>query len=371
MSLKTLIYKLIENTEGLSFADYMQLALYSPEYGYYSSGLAKFGPDGDFVTAPEISPLYGHTLANQCQQILQSLSDPILFEFGAGSGKLCVQLLQQLEASNSLPQKYLILEVSGELRRRQQTLIHAALPHLFDRVIWLDAWPTQAFNGVVIANEVMDAMPVHRFKLMEDAVYESYVGVDDAGNLLETYRLCSNPKLLQYVKRVLPNDLTTPYQSEANLFLEPWLQQCFAMLAKGAMFLIDYGFPRHEYYHPDRCQGTLMCHYHHRAHTNPFAHPGEEDITAHVDFTQVAEAAASAGFHVAGYCNQASFLLANGLLTLLVQMISEPQRLLEQQKVKQLLHEHEMGELFKVIGLTKNLDIDLFGFQLQDKRASL
>jgi SAM-dependent MidA family methyltransferase len=369
MSLKTFIYKRIKNSGPLSFADYMHLALYSPDLGYYTSGLPKFGPEGDFVTAAEITPLFGYALANQCQQILQTLPLPTLFEFGAGSGLLCVHLLQQLEANHCLPHQYFILEVSAELQARQKTFIHSMLPHLFEKVVWLDDWPTFSFNGVIIANEVLDAMPVHRFRVMEDGIYECFVDLNTENNLIETYKLCTDQRLVQYIQHAVPK-FDSPYQSEANLFVESWVEQCHAMLSKGAMFLMDYGFPRHEFYHSDRSQGTLMCHYRHRAHTNPLAHPGEEDITAHVDFTQVAEAAVRAGFHVAGYCNQASFLLSNGLLDFLLQL-PEFERMREQQNVKRLVHEHEMGELFKVIALCKNLDLDLCGFQLQDKRASL
>ncbi len=354
----------------MPFVAFMHQALYAPAFGYYSAGLQKFGASGDFITAPELTPLFGQTLANQCQQVLSTLDDPILLEFGAGSGRLCVDILTQLEHLNCLPREYHILEVSADLRQRQQALANEQIPHLADRVKWLSGWPDEPFNGVVIANEVLDAMPVHRFMQLQDGLFESYISLKEDSVLAEVLKPCTDARLLAYLRTVLPTDLY-PYQSEANLFIDDWVLQCYTMLKQGVVLIIDYGFPRHEYYHPDRTGGTLMCHYRHQAHSNPLAHPGEEDITAHVDFTHVAEAADAAGFHVAGFSNHASFLLANGLLSLLAAIADEPERVRSQQAVKQLLQANEMGELFKVIALSKGVDQPLNGFQLHDKRASL
>jgi SAM-dependent MidA family methyltransferase len=355
---------------AIPFVEFMQQALYAPNVGYYNSGLQKFGKAGDFVTSPELTPLFGQTLALQCQQLFNAINQPILFEFGAGTGRLCVDILRHLEHLGCLPDAYYILELSAHLKQRQAALMQQHIPHLLYKVHWLSSWPTQSFDGIVIANEVLDAMPIHRFLQTESEILESYITLNAQGELCEEFKPCTDVRLLQHIQTVLPRDLY-PYQSEANLFLESWLKQCYAMLNKGAMLLVDYGFPRHEYYHPDRRQGTLMCHYHHQAHANALLYPGEQDITAHVDFTQVAEAAFNAGFHVAGYTNQAAFLLANGLLSLLLSIANENERIKEQQAVKQLTQPHEMGELFKVIALTKQLDMALLGFQLQDKRASL
>lgn len=370
MSLFSLIREQIQQKGALPFVDFMQQALYNPFYGYYSAGLQKFGSQGDFITAPELTPLFGYTVANQCQQILSQINEPLLFEFGAGSGKLCVALLQQLERLNCLPHQYLILEVSSDLKQRQQSFIREKIPHLFPRITWLDRWPEKPFKGIVIANEVLDAMPVHRFLHTEEGLLESYVILDEQMQLTEIFKPCQNQRLLKYIEEVFPHELH-PYQSEANLFVDDWIKQCALMLEQGVMFLIDYGFPRHEYYHPDRNTGTLMCHHRHLAHSNPFIHVGEQDITAHVDFTHIAEAGSRAGFHIAGYTNQASFLLANGLLSLLGELNDEFHRVQASQAVKQLIQPSEMGELFKVIGLSKNIDMPLHGFQLQDKRASL
>lgn len=369
MTLLELVHDALETKGAMPFVDFMQLALYAPQLGYYNAGLPTFGAGGDFITAPELTPLFGFTLANQCAQVLNELTNPIIFEFGAGSGRLCVDILMRLEQLNALPLEYHILDVSCHLQSRQQQLVQQTIPHLADKIKWLSSWPTESFTGVIIANEVLDAMPVHRFLQTKDGLHEIYVGLNETGDLSEIMKPCSNPRVISHVNMILPQVLS-PYQSEINLFIDDWVLQCHAMLDAGAMFILDYGFPRHEYYHPDRNQGTLMCHYHHQAHTNPLVYVGEQDITAHVDFTHVAEAALKAGFHVAGYTNQASFLLGNGLLTLLEQVTGEG-LINTQQAVKTLLQPNEMGELFKVIALTKRLDMTLNGFQWHDKRASL
>lgn len=356
--------------QPMPFVDYMQQALYAPQFGYYSAGLPKIGKDGDFITAPELNPLFAYTLANQCREVLEAMGGGCLFEFGAGTGALCLDLLTRLDALDSLPERYYILELSPALRHRQKTKIEDAQPELAQRVVWLDQWPEKPLQAVVLANEVLDAMPVHRFMKTEEAVLESYIYVDEDLKLSEQFQPSQNERLIHYVHEQLA-DLPVPYVSEVNLFVEGWLKEIHAMLAQGAVFLIDYGFPRHEYYHPDRHLGTLMCHYQHRAHPDVLAHPGEQDITAHVDFTQVAEAGFDAGFHVAGYCNQASFLLANGLLSLVAEVEDERERLAVNQAVKQWIQPEEMGELFKVIALTKGLDISLTGFGLMDRRVNL
>ncbi len=370
MDLLTTIRTQIEEQGDMPFVEFMQQALYAPYFGYYSAGLQKFGVTGDFVTAPELTPLFGQTLARQCKEILVTLSTPVLFEFGAGSGRLCIDLLKELERLDCLPKAYHILELSANLRHRQLALIEQEIPHLVQRINWLDRWPTQCFNGVILANEVVDAMPVHRFLQTTEGLLESFVGLDAQGQLIELFKPCTNQRLLTYLEKILPSH-PSPHLSEANLFIDDWIKQCFTMLNQGAMLIIDYGFPRHEYYHPDRHTGTLMCHYQHHAHPNPLLHLGEQDITAHVDFTHIAEAAQAAGFHIAGYCNQASFLLANGLLSLVENLSDERERLRTLAAVKQLIQPSEMGELFKVIALTKAMQPTLTGFQLQDKRASL
>jgi SAM-dependent MidA family methyltransferase len=370
MSLIPTLQQQLAQQEEMPFVEFMHMALYAPGQGYYSSGLEKLGAQGDFITAPELTPLFGKTLANQCQQILTTMDSPVILEFGAGTGILCVDILSHLETLNCLPKTYFILEVSANLRHRQHEVIHQKIPHLAHKISWLEQWPETPFNGVIIANEVLDAMPVHRFMQKGQEIHESFISINEQNQLIEQFKPCTNQRLLTYIQTNLPQQ-ESPYLSEANLFLEDWMVNNYRILEQGAVFLIDYGFPRHEYYHPDRNQGTLMCHYQHRAHPNPLLHPGEQDITAHVDFTHVAEAAHQAGFHIAGFTNQASFLLANNLLHLINAIESEPEQFRAKQAIKQLTHPSEMGELFKVIALTKNMDIDLNGFLLNDKRASL
>lgn len=372
MCLKDRLCDDIKAHGDLLFVDFMHQALYAPGLGYYSAGLQTFGPQGDFITAPELTALFGWTLANQCQALLTELTQPVLFEFGAGSGRLCVDLLTRLESLDSLPSEYHILEVSSALRDRQKACIKAHLPHLLSKVVWWSHWPSAPFEGVMIANEVLDAMPVHRFMQTEQGLMESYIQLNSEAALEEVFKPCCNQRLIEYVQSVLPEGVY-PYQSEANLFIDGWMRQCAQILSKGAFIVIDYGFPRHEYYHPERSRGTLMCHHRHRSHTNPLLHPGEEDITAHVDFTHVAEAAVQAGLHVAGFTNQAAFLLANGLLTLLSDLKEDDKTIINQQQaVKKLLQPQEMGELFKVLVLTKAMTgHPLKGCALQDKRSSL
>ncbi len=368
MSAIELIRQTIREKGPISFAQFMHIALYEPHGGYYQQ-LHEIGVQGDFVTAPELTPLFGYALANQCADIIKNMPKANILEFGAGTGHLCVDILSELERQHILPDEYLILEVSAGLKNRQHSRIQQEIPHLASRVKWISKWPEKRFEGVMIGNEVLDAMPVHRFLQMENELLEYYVSLDSDENLLEIVKPCSNQRLIEHVKRVLPPSFY-PYQSEANLFIDDWIKQCHNTLEKGVVLLFDYGFPMREYYHPDRSQGTLMCHRHHRAHTNPLIDVGEQDITAHVDFTHVAEAAFQAGFHVAGYTNQAAFLLGNDILSFLSQVSVEKQ-LAQQQAVKKLLQPNEMGELFKVVALSKDLDIPLKGFIFQDKRASL
>lgn len=370
MSLLNTLHTRLANGQEIPFVDFMQLALYAPGLGYYSSNLAKLGKEGDFITAPELTSLFGQTLANQCLQIMKTLESPVLFEYGAGTGRLCVDILSHLERLKSLPETYFILEVSANLRHRQDALIQAHIPHLAQRVVWLNSLPETPFNGIILANEVLDAMPVHRFMHAEQGIMESYIKLDDKGDLTEVFKPCVNQRLLTFIEDRL-NLTTSPYLSEVNLFLDDWIQNSYTCLNKGVMLLIDYGFPRHEYYHPDRNQGTLMCHYQHKAHPNFLLHPGEQDITAHVDFTHVAESGHAAGFHVAGFTNQAFFLLGNGLLDCINTLDNEKDQVKAKQAIKELTSPAEMGELFKVMALSKDCDMDLNGFQLQDKRVSL
>jgi len=365
------LIEILRKHQPLPFVEYMQHVLYTPEFGYYSSRLPKLGKEGDFITAPELTPLFGYTLAYQFDAVLKAVENPCILEFGAGSGRLCVDVLTALEKTGSLPEQYFIIELSAALRLRQEHVIKKELSStLANKVRWLQRWPETPFNGVILANEVLDAMPVHRFMKVNDEILESMIYVDDDKHVSEQFQPSQNERLIQYLNTVLP-ELPEPYLSEANLYIDGWLNECYQCLEKGVLFLFDYGFPRNEYYHPDRNQGTIMCHYQHQAHCDFLNRPGEQDITAHVDFTHVAEAGYDAGFHVAGYTSQASFLLANGLLNFLTEIKDERMLIQTNQAVKQLLQPGEMGELFKVVALSKGLELNLEGFQLQDRRVSL
>jgi SAM-dependent MidA family methyltransferase len=337
----------------MNFARFMELALYAPGLGYYVAGARKFGAAGDFVTAPEISPLFGYCLAGQCGKILTHLQQGDILEFGAGTGKLALDVLTELARQDNLPRQYYILELSPDLRQRQQQ----TLVGFTERVVWLDTLPDN-WRGVVLANEVLDAMPVRRFYRDANAWLEWGVSVADG-----QFQWLLRPASPDLEAALSGLDLAAGYSGEINLSLAPWLQALFDSMTQGAVLLIDYGFPRHEYYHPQRTQGTLMCHYRHHAHDDPFFLPGLQDITAHVDFSAVAIAAEQTGFHVAGFATQADFLLGSGLAHYIQQ--ADPNDLVNYipliNGMKKLVMPEEMGELFKVVGLSKKIELTLPG----------
>ena len=338
----------------IAFSDYMQMALYQPGLGYYSAGTHKIGAAGDFVTAPEISPLFSQCLARQCQQVLATLDEGVIIEFGAGLGTMAADILLTLQQQNSLPKNYFIIEVSADLRQRQQQKLQAELPDYFSHIIWLDGLPEKPVNGVVLANEVLDAMPVNRFTLSNNKVQEVYVG----------YQQDTFVDVLVDSEQDVPfAHFADGYTSEVNGLLKPWLKSVEGIVAQGVILLIDYGFPAREYYHPDRSMGTLMCHYRHHAHGDPYYYPGLQDITAHVDFTAVAN---TTDLALAGFTSQAAFLLNCGLLDFL-----KTPDINRNKQVNILTSPSEMGELFKVMALAKNYDQPLIGFSQFDKRGRL
>lgn len=367
--LKQVISKRIIKNGAMPFTDFMQAALYEPGLGYYKNSLPVFGAAGDFTTAPEISELYGQCLARQSLQYLEKLpQDACILELGAGSGALAQSMLTYLEQQQAMPEKYYILEVSAELQAIQKQRLFNTNPKWAEKIIWLDRLPETAINAVVIANEVMDAFPVSIFKtLPAQQLAEAYVTLQES-NLQCVWQIASKQLLQAYQQLQIP--LAEGYQSEINLWLQPWLQSISHSLKQGACILVDYGFDRSTYYHPQRHAGTLMCHIQHHAHSNPMQHIGIQDITAHIDFTAVAIAAEQADFTLEGYTNQASFLLNCGLLDL-EKNTSEQQSLQNKQAIKKLTLPHEMGELFKVMLISKNLScsstIDPIGFQQQDQ----
>lgn len=348
----------------LPFDRFMDLALYSPGLGYYVAGAVKFGSSGDFVTAPEISPLFGRSLAVQCAEVLGRLDGGDLLELGAGTGALAVAILQALEQTDALPARYLILEPSPDLQARQRHLIAERIPHLAARCHWLTQLPNR-LRGLIIANEVLDAMPVHRFSIEADGgVAEIFVTARD-GVLAEVAGPVRSAALAEAVGALRSQGFAQipDYSSEINLRLPPWMQAIGQVLDAGMVLLIDYGYPRSAYYQPDRTMGTLMCHLHHQAHEDPYRHIGLQDITAHVDFTAVAEAGIAAGFDLAGFTTQANFLIGCGIDRFLAE---SPDAFDLIAGAKQLLLPSTMGERFKVIGLEKGVEGPWSGFSVRD-----
>lgn len=344
---------------SLPFDRFMQMALYEPGLGYYSAGLRKFGEHGDFVTAPEISSLFGRTLARSCRSVLQEMQEPHILEFGAGTGVMATDILLELEALDCLPDRYSILELSADLQERQQQTLRARAPHLLERVQWLQAWPAGGFTGVLFANEVLDAMPVHLFRKHAQGYQERHVCWSEQEEGLRWVDVPAGEHLdsqLQELEKNLGHAFGEGYQSELSGLYAPWLQSVSSLLERGVMYLIDYGYGRAEYYSPQRSMGTLMCHYRHRAHDNPLILVGLQDITAYVDFTSVAEAAGSAQLDLLGYTSQAAFLLDAGITDLLTnEDPGDVQRFLRlSQQLKTLTLPSEMGERFKVMCLARN-----------------
>lgn len=349
----------------LPFARYMELALYAPGLGYYSGGARKFGAAGDFVTAPEMSPLFAQCLAAQLAQIMAE-SAPRLFEAGAGSGILAAELLLELERRGALPERYEILELSGELRARQADTLRLRAPHLAGRIAWLDTLP-DAFSGAIVANELLDSLPVNIVAWREEGIFERGVTLED-GAFAWQERPAAGALLAasQELTFVRP-----PYVSEINLAARAWTAAWGRILQRGALLLIDYGFPQREFYHPQRAAGTLMCHYRHRAHGDPFWLPGLNDITAHVDFTAVASAGHDAGLDVLGYTSQAQFLLNCGLAQMLEQRQADADYAALACGAQKLISPTEMGELCKVLALGKGVSAPLLGFARGDRCHAL
>src|SRR5215467_13427617 len=350
----------------ISFARYMELALYAPGLGYYSAGAKKLGKAGDFITAPEISPLYGQTLARQVREILDAGFDEVL-EVGAGSGALAATLLEELERSGKAPRSYLILELSADLRERSRDTLAARVPHLLERVAWLNRLPP-AFSGVVIGNEVLDAMPVHVVRVNGGRIEEGGVGV--RGERLDWSWRVASGELVEAAREL---GLPEGFRTEIGLAARGFMRSLAAVLEKGVALFVDYGFPRGEYYHPQRREGTLMCHYRHHAHADPFFLPGLQDITSHVDFSAVAAAARAAGLALAGYTSQAQFLVNCGITELIQRTPAEDRaRFLPlANQANRLMSPAEMGELFKAIAFERGHAAPLLGFREGDRRAAL
>ena len=348
---KRRIMREIESAGGwIDFARYMELALYAPGLGYYNAGAAKFGGGGDFVTAPEISSLFGRAIARPIAETLADNRGGVL-EVGAGSGKLALDLLCELEKMDALPETYCILELSADLQQRQRALLQERVPRFLDRVTWLDALPA-SFSGVLVANELLDAMPVHLVHWHDGKILERGVVAGEYGFSWED-RSLSNASLRAIAERIAP---AGDYLSEIRLAIPGFIRSIGKMLRCGTAIFIDYGFRPEEFYHPQRNRGTLMCHYRHRSHDDPFHLPGLQDITAHVDFGAVQAAATEVGLEVASYSTQARYLIDCGITDLLREI--DPQDaavyLPLANQVQRLVSPAEMGELFKVIVLRRD-----------------
>ena len=362
------LQKLIQHADGwISFAQYMEAALYAPGLGYYAAGATKLGAAGDFVTAPEMTPLFGRTLAQAMVPVLRDTRGEVL-ELGAGSGRLAVDVLGELERLGALPARYCILEVSADLRARQQERMARELPHLAERMQWLDALPTH-FSGVILGNEVLDALPIELVHWTEDAPMLRGV-ILEGEHFAWQDRPLTDPTLRARADAL---NLAPGYLSEINLAADALIAALAQCLDHGLILMIDYGFGESEYYHPQRHMGTLRAHYRHHALDDPFYLPGLCDLTAHVDFSAVARAGDAAGLSLAGYASQANFLINAGLTDLLMQISPADAAvyLPQANAVQRLVSPAEMGDLFKVIAFTQGNVAPLAGFSRGDRRHSL
>jgi len=355
----------------LPFDEYMALALYAPGLGYYSAGAHKLGAGGDFTTAPEISPLFGRCLARHCAQVLESLGGGYVLEVGAGSGRLAFDVLCAMNETACLPARYRILEVSADLRERQRALLATLPASAASRVEWLEGPPTEQWQGALIANEVLDALPVESFVWQDGVPLERGVVRDDSGALAWKTRPAPAPLRAEILRLHEGLQWHDDYTSELCMRAAPWIAEMTGSLSSGVALFIDYGLPRREYYHADRSAGTLRCHYRQRAHDDPFAHPGMQDITAWVDFTRVAEAADAAQLQVLGFATQMAMLLGLGIEAEIIAAPDQATQIRRASEARQLLMPNEMGERFKVIALGRDFNAPLAAFAHQDLRRTL
>jgi SAM-dependent MidA family methyltransferase len=361
---KLLQEQIIAAGGAIPFSRFMELALYAPGLGYYSAGAHKFGMGGDFVTAPELGPLFAATVADALAPVLQQLGpDATFLELGGGSGAFAEIALKRLLALDALPSRYALLEPSADLRERQRERLQKRLPPLlFELVEWLDGPIAQPWDGVLFANEVIDALPTPRFTLRDGEVFEEHVALDGEGRFLRRDRPADAllSAAVRHVERGLAAPFADGYRSELLAQLPYWLQAVAGGLRQGAMLFVDYGYARAEYYQPQRSEGTLRAFRSHHVGDDPYAHPGLQDLTASVDFTALAEAGTGAGFDFAGYCSQASFLVGNGLMQRLAEAEErakdETARLRLRQEAKQLTLPEAMGERFQAMGFSRDVE---------------
>ncbi len=360
----------------LNFERFMEIALYTDALGYYTGNNAIFGEQGDFTTAPELTPLFSRCVARQVQQVIESWDGQAdVLEFGAGAGTMVCDVLMELEKLDALPRCYYIVEISPTLQARQRTRIATYAPHLLEKVTWLKDAPDK-FTGIIIGNEILDAIPTRRVRLNPDGQHqELFVTIKDNRFVWEAGEI-SDPELATHCQAIFArhrDSFTTPYETEINLQSFHWLQSLADKLEQGVILLIDYGFADAEFYRPERHEGTLMCHYKHMAHGDALIHVGLQDITSHVNFTRIAETGFERGLDVLGYITQTYFLVNCGLENLLAEIdLSDTKQFLkETQPVKQLILPDEMGELFKAIAFGKRFDEPLLGFAMNNQRERL
>ena len=372
--LATLIRADIQDAGGMiGFDRYMDLALYAPGLGYYTAGARKLGEGGDFVTAPELSPLFSQCVANQVAEVLELLGGGEICEAGAGSGVLAGELVRTLLRSGIEPQRYLILETSPDLRSRQLALLHQTFPECLGYIHWIDDFPPAGFRGVLLANELLDAFPASRFQILNDTVTELTVGWDHDRFMWSSR--APEQVLEQSIRTILdalPAPIPHGYVSEFSLVRGGWTKEMLRRLDTGVVLVFDYGYLQPEYYHPQRVNGTLCCYYRHRMHDNPLILTGLQDITTHVDFSAVARAAQETNAKVAGLTTQANFLLGTGLIERLNEVIPGTRDHVEMtSQVKRLTLPGEMGDVVKVLALSRNLDHPLIGFRERDLSGQL
>jgi SAM-dependent MidA family methyltransferase len=354
----------------LPFDSFMELALYAPGLGYYSAGAVKLGVGGDFVTAPEMSKLFGQCLARQCAEVLSMTGGGIL-EFGAGTGVMAATVMEELAVLGVLPDRYAILEVSADLAARQRERVEQLPETLRQRIVWLTHLPEEPMHGVVLANEVLDALPCARFVVHDTRMRSLGVAIDADGGFIEREGF-ADELLVRYAQPLVREfKFADGYRSEVCWRIEPWIAAVGQCLKQGAIFLIDYGLPRAQYYHPQRTDGTLRCHFKHRAHNDPFILVGVQDISSWVDFTRVAQAGEAAGLELCGFTTQAGFLIGSGIEELLLADADDITRARRTGEAGRLLLPVEMGEAFKVMALGRGLGSPLRGFTLQDLSPSL
>jgi SAM-dependent MidA family methyltransferase len=365
--------RIAEAGGSLSFAEFMQCALYAPGLGYYVAGANKFGAEGDFVTAPEVSPVFGYVLARQCAEVLADVGGGTILEYGAGSGRLAADILGALDKHNALPARYQIVEVSPDLQQRQAEYLRTKIPDLVSRVTWLELPPAH-HKGVIIANEVLDALPVERFTMRAGEIKQHRVVTRaDAFAIEEGPAPDFLVDSVAALEQALGNSLPANFVSEISVGLSGWVSDLAASLQEGVAFLFDYGVTRREYYAAERSGGWLRCYFRHRAHNDPLILVGIQDITAWVDFNAVADAAVSSGLDIAGYTAQAQYLMSGGLDAEMREFESLP---LESQlelsaQIKTLTLPGEMGERFKCMALRRGNVSTPSAFHMSDRTHTL